>query len=398
MDSPPDLPPPTTRSDSLQQELDDLRGQLNASLIERRYDDAVQAARKLRDLLRAQPRLDARQLKSLGGAESVLRRFAQGSDNVTPLRLKWIARILLASLVIFVAIFLLVLARTSHDPYGQEAYLAMDALDRLDGAVSRGVTLPAYDAEVRAAKEVCVPFFKRYQSERKGDVALRAMVSAFALYKGVLADWTRMVSTARPPTNGVGPTSAATSTAEPVPFGTTTPAAAEPSLQDRREPRISPDARLSSNDVTSPTGFPRMWLAAHTIEACALARMRGERPMASNDRTTPATRLAGHWSDGSTDIYYGALNAGTNMGWAVRTIRNGSVDVGAYELANALPGSVAIALPDVASKTGVNIDKKDEIVIVKYMPQMSLVVARVLADRYSEWNTQLLRLDNKTLP
>lgn len=400
---------------SFQQEIDSLRNRLNESLAEQRYDDAVEAARELRDRLRGLLRPDARQLKSLVGAESVLRRFAEkGSTKVTkPGWTRWLYIGISVALVLFVAVFLLVLSRSGVDPYKHDVERAIEALDRLDGAVTRGVTLRDYQSYVNSARDACSALLDKYKSEKKRNLVLRAVASSLSLYTSVLAEWATTSSgmpalspgASAPTASAPGasaPTASAPGASEPtasVPGAPASGDAGENAVPDKKDSRgpILGGSVLSTSDAATSGGFSRLWLAAHTIEVCAITVMRREKPAATADRSTTAGRLAGHWSDGNLDIYYGPLNPSTGMGWVVRTGRDSPMEAGAYELASTLPGALSSSNSNTWALTAKD---KNEVDIVRYMPQPSKLQIRVMADRYSESNTsvQLLRMDDKTLP
>jgi hypothetical protein len=349
-----------------------LRKELNDSLAQKRFDDAVAAARQLRDILKSKPRLDPRELKSLAGAESVLRRFAEeGSTRVgaSSRQRKWIAIAVGMGLALFVALTLF-LATSRGDTYVSDASRALDALDKVDSTVSSAVGWHDYERVVLKSRTVCSAFLTRYADTRKGEVAYQAIAASQSIYDKVLAEWQKGAAAGK---------------------------------------------RLSTSDLTTPVDYPHMWLAAHTLEACALSVVTGKgAPMAAHNATTPLARLEGHWSDGKVDLYYGPLNPSTGLGWFVS--RSHRLEMGAYEqkpkreepvvnqgtsISASTPGAAASPSPTpvVHATTSAPL-RPDEVEIIRYVPGPVSVTARVTTDAYTERysNINLVRYDDKTLP
>lgn len=337
-------------------DLDALRARLNESLAQRRYDEAVEAARYLRDLLKSKPVLNPRELKSLAGAESVLRRFAEeGSTDLTSVRKAKMAWAIGTGIIVLGILLFAVLHRSGPDPYTKAANLALQALDDIDSAVSQPIGLSDYQRIVRKEREKVEAFLSQFREERRADVGYAAVAASLSAYDAVMSEWPKSPASSK---------------------------------------------RLSTSEVAPTVAFPRLWMAAHTYEGIA-RRLIHKEPlvMPSPDPSHPLARLVGHWSDGTLDVYYSPVDPTSGLGvFMTRSSRTNAVDVAAYESApppTAKNPDAIFTRPRVsATPTAGSIEMR----IVQYLPRASTIVLRVSPDHLAGGSLQLVRLDDKTMP
>lgn len=353
---PAGTPPAATSAKGVDpQDLDALRARLNESLQQRRFDDAVEAARSLRDLLKSKPVLNPRELKSLAGAESVLRRFAEeGSTDVSGARKMKIVWAVGTAVVVLSILLYAIFHRYGPEPYTRAAEKALEALDHIDGAVSKPLSLGDYQSTMRKEREAIESFLSKYRDEKRGDLGFAAIAASLSAYDSVMTEWPKSPASSK---------------------------------------------RLSTSEVEPKVPFPRLWLAAHAYEAIARRVVRKEpAPTATVDAANPLARLVGHWSDGTTDVYYSPTDPATGIGiFITRSSRTGATDVAAYENAPppALKGEAVFTRPRVsATPTAGSIELR----IVQYLPRASTLVVRVSVDHLAGGTLQLVKLDDKTQP
>ena len=351
--SPNPAAPPPRRLDP--NDLDGLRAALNDSLREKRYDDAVEAAGLLRDLLKSKASLNPRELKSLAGAESVLRRFSeQGSTDLSGVRRAKMAWAIGTGIVVLAILAAAILFRSGPDPYTHAAELALEALDRIDAAVSKPIGVGDYQRLVRKEHEPVEAFLSKYRDDHRGDLGYSAVAAALAAYDSVMNDWPKSAGSGK---------------------------------------------RLSTSEPPGNVPFPRIWLAAHAYEFLARRVIRKEPlPQGKRDLTTAIGRLVGHWSDGSIDIYYSPIDPQSGLGtYLTRSSRSGSLDLASYESApppSPIPGRDVMPTPSPSPSASGAIDLR----IVQYLPRASTVILRVSLDHLAGGTLQLVRLDDKTRP
>ena len=337
-------------------DLDALRARLNESLQQRRFDDAVEAARGLRNLLKSKPVLNPRELKSLAGAESVLRRFAEeGSTDVSGARRMKIVWAVGTAIVVLSILLYAAFHRYGPDPYTRDANKALEALDRIDGAVSKPLSLGDYQHLVRKEREPIEAFLSKFRDEKRGDLGFSAIAAALGAYDSALTEWPKSPSASK---------------------------------------------RLSTSDNDPKIPFPRLWLAAHAYEAIGRRMVRKEpAPAVTLNPIHPLARLVGHWSDGTTDVYYSPVDSTTGIGvFITRSSRTGATDMASYE--NAPPPTAGSKdapflrpRPSETPTTG-----SIEVRLVQYLPRASTLTLRVSIDHLSGGTLQLVRLDDKTQP
>ena len=357
-----------TQSAAPRPSVDALKDRLNGCLEAKQFDEAAVAARQLRDALRALPRLDEQQLKILAGAESVLRSFAEHGTNVEqeePSRRRlWLAIVgVVALLAVLGGFFWL---RHGTDPESRGFNRAARALDHLDSAVATGCNLAHYTTDVRTAHAACDAFFQRHFADRARDVNFRCLVAALNIYDNALAVWQARPVSAASAQNGATPSATQTHT-----------------------------DLLSTGDTAANDPIPRAWMAAHTLEVCAMTRVKkGSPPLAPGGASLRgAARLAGHWSDGKANVYYGVIDSNTGMGWFVRTGLAPAVEVGVYD--STPPPPVYSATSHASGQNDGN-----QFTIVLYDPQPVSVTVHLSGQVYSEGFSPIKfrRVDDRTLP